>query len=91
MRGLSNHISGLDLSSGYLIHIFIWQQGFSRLGCPKGILHRELIFLIHILVNGITILLGLFLLEILATLLLSYIQPLTDMVYCLPQFFFFFF
>ena len=45
-----------------------------------GTLHRELIFLaflIHISVNGITILLGLLLHEILASVPSSYIQALT--------------
>lgn len=62
MRALGN----LDLSSEYQTHIFIWLHVFSWPGCPRGILHRELIFLaflIHISVNGISILLGLLLHE----------------------------
>lgn len=54
MRGLDN----LYLSSEYQAHIFIWLQAFSSLGCPMGMLQKELIFLAflsHISVNGIAI------------------------------------
>lgn len=61
MRRLGNHISSLHLRFEYQMYYFYLALGFSRIGYPMGMLNGEFIFLavlIHISVNGITILLG---------------------------------
>lgn len=86
MRGLGK----LDLPSEYRTHIFVWLQAFSLLGYLMGMLHRELIFLvflIHVSVNGIIILLGLLLREILAQCPHPTSSHAPDMVDGLPQLF----